>query len=97
MAFIAMLGVVRVHDDSSGVNGEFAILLPLRLKGYSLGWLMMKHMIAHGKGCGLKTIDGQVLAENSTMLTMCAELGFRVADDVERGVKHVTLNLEKAG
>jgi hypothetical protein len=52
MAFIAieesngkMLGVVRVHDDSSGVNGEFAILLRSRLKGYGLGWLMMKHMI----------------------------------------------------
>jgi len=35
-----------------------------------------------------------VLAENTTMLAMCAELGFTVTDDpVERGVKVVTLDL----
>jgi hypothetical protein len=36
-----------------------------------------------------------VLAENLTMLQMCGELGFHVADDEERGVKHVTLPLDE--
>ncbi len=56
MAFIAidekdgrMLGVVRLHDDADGENGEFAILMRSRLKGLGLGWLMMKHMIAYAK------------------------------------------------
>jgi acetyltransferase len=41
-------------------------------------------------------VHGQVLAENSTMLTMCAELGFHIADDPsERGVKVVTLPLHE--
>ena len=102
MAFVAieepsgkLLGVVRLHDDKDDVNGEFAILLRSRLKGHGLGWLMMKHMIAYAKERGLKTVQGQVLAENSTMLKMCAELGFHVADDEERGVKRVTLPLDK--
>jgi acetyltransferase len=102
MAFIAiaedsgkMLGVVRLHDDREDVHGEFAILLRSRLKGHGLGWLMMKHMIAYAKSRGLKTVQGQVLADNATMLTMCAELGFDVADDPERGVKHVTLPLHE--
>jgi len=102
MAFIAideddgkMLGVVRLHDDREDVHGEFAILLRSRLKGHGLGWLLMKHMIAFAKERGLDTIDGQVLAENSTMLQMCTELGFHVADDEERGVKHVRLLLDK--
>ena len=103
MAFIAidertgkMLGVVRLHDDKDDVNGEFAILLRSHLKGHGLGWLMMKHMIAYAKARGLKTVQGQVLAENATMLTMCAELGFHVTDDpTERGVKHVTLPLDE--
>jgi RimJ/RimL family protein N-acetyltransferase len=103
MAFIAieeqsgrMLGVVRLHDDPNGKDAEFAILVRSRLKGHGLGWLMMKHMIAYAKTKGLKTVRGQVLAENSTMLTMCAELGFHIVDDPgERGVKQVTLSLDE--
>ena len=30
---------------------------------------------------GLKTIEGQVLAENTAMLAMCKELGFEIAAD----------------
>jgi acetyltransferase len=101
MAFIAiseesgkMLGVVRLHDDRGGFGGEFAILLRSKLKGHGLGWLMMKHMIAFARQKGLQTVHGQVLAENSTMLMMCAELGFHITDDPgERGVKVVTLPL----
>jgi acetyltransferase len=101
MAFIAidetsgrMLGVVRLHDDSSGKNGEFAILVRSKLKGHGLGWMLMKHMIAYAKEKGLETVRGQVLAENSTMLTMCAELGFHVTDDPdEKGVRLMTLPL----
>ena len=102
MAFVAieeatgkLLGVVRLHDDKDDVNGEFAILLRSRLKGHGLGWLMMKHMIAYAKERGLKTVQGQVLAENTTMLQMCGELGFQIANDEERGVKHVTLPLDE--
>jgi RimJ/RimL family protein N-acetyltransferase len=103
MAFIAieeasgrMLGVVRLHDDADGKNGEFAILVRSRLKGHGLGWLMMKHMIARAKDKGLKTVHGQVLAENATMLAMRVELGFYVRDDIlERGIKRVTLPLDE--
>ena len=99
MAFIAvdeqtgrMLGVVRLHDDPSGVNAEFAILVRSRLKGHGVGWLLMKHMIEFAKGKGLKNVRGQVLWANTTMLAMCAELGFHIADDPDDpGVKVVAL------
>ena len=39
-------------------------------------------------------MHGRVLAENTIMLRMCAELGFQIEDDPgERGVKIVTLDL----
>ena len=64
MAFIAieqrsgkMLGVVRLHDEPNGKDGEFAILVRSHLKGHGLGWLMMKHMIAYAKEKGLKTVQ----------------------------------------
>jgi acetyltransferase len=103
MAFIAieeasgrMLGVVRLHDDPGAKSAEFAILVRSHLKGHGLGWLLMKHMIAYAKEKGLKTVHGQVLAENATMLLMCTELGFHTTDDPgERGVKQVTLPLDE--
>ena len=101
MAFVAieeasgrLLGVVRLHDDAGGETGEFAILMRSRLKGKGLGWLMMKHMIAYAREKGLKAVRGQVLNENTSMLAMCAELGFLITDDLdERGIKNVALTL----
>jgi RimJ/RimL family protein N-acetyltransferase len=102
MAFIAveepsgrMLGVVRLHDDSTGEAAEFAILVRSHLKGHGLGWLMMKHVIAFAKEKGLKKVHGQVLAENTTMLQMCEELGFHATDGGEPGMKTVTLPLHE--
>jgi RimJ/RimL family protein N-acetyltransferase len=100
MAFIAvdeqsqkMLGVVRLHDDTSGgTAAEFAILVRSRLKDHGVGWLLMKHMIEFSKHKNLKTVQGQVLSENTTMLAMCAELGFHITDDLDDpGVKTVKL------
>jgi RimJ/RimL family protein N-acetyltransferase len=101
MAFIAidersgkLLGVVRLHDDTDGESAEFAILVRSRLKGHGVGWLLMKHMIEFAKDKKLKTVRGQVLSENATMLAMCTELGFHVANDMrDASVKRVTLQV----
>jgi acetyltransferase len=88
MAFIAvdeqsqkMLGLVRLHDDTSRETAEFAILARSRLKDHGVGWLLMKHMIEFSRHKDLKTVRGQVLSENSAMLAMCTELGFHIASD----------------
>jgi len=103
MAFIAldesadiMLGVVRLHLDEDRKDGEYAVIVRSALKGHGLGWLLMRRMIDYARAIGLKRVHGQVLAENKTMLRMCAELGFHVADDsTSRGVKRVTLDLSE--
>jgi acetyltransferase len=90
MAFVAfdettreLLGVVRIHSDSIYETGEYAILLRSDLKGRGLGWALMQLIIEYGKSEGLKTIAGDVLAENTTMLAMCRQLGFAVIADAE--------------
>jgi RimJ/RimL family protein N-acetyltransferase len=101
MAFVAideqtgkLLGVVRLHDDTGEATAEFAILVRSRLKGHGIGWLLMKHIIEFAKRKGLKTIHGQVLCENTTMLAMCSELGFHINDDPGNpGVKIAILSL----
>lgn len=103
MAFITldeaadrMLGVVRLHRDADGGSGEYAVLVRSALKGHGLGWLLMSRMIEYARAEGLASIHGQVLAENHTMLAMCAELGFEIADDpTEAGVKVVRLDLAR--
>lgn len=102
MAFIAIdeasgdvLGVVRVHSDSTGDSGEYAILLRSDLKGHGLGWSLMQMIIEYSRTKGLKRIVGQILQENAVMLSMCRELGFKIKTDVDdRGLCDVTLTLD---
>jgi acetyltransferase len=87
-----MLGAVRLHADANFDRGEYAILVRSDLKGHGLGWSLMQIMIEYARWLGLKTIEGQVLRENTTMLQMCRELGFSIAEDPDdRDVCLVTL------
>jgi len=103
MAFVALdpvthdiLGVVRLHSDSRYESAEYAILLRSDLKGKGLGWALMRLLIAYARSEGLKSLFGEVLNENETMLTMCRNLGFDVRrDPAERGVSLVSLDLAK--
>ncbi len=88
MAFVAidedrreLLGVVRLHSDANYESGEYAILLRSDLKGQGLGWKLMELMIEYARNEGLRRIEGQVLRENTAMLRMCRELGFRIDAD----------------
>src|SRR5262249_24813137 len=101
MAFTAIdeasrtiLGVVRLHADSNYERGEYAVLVRSDLKGRRIGWILMELIIRFARSEGLTHIEGQVLHENATMLRMCRELGFSVADDPnDPTVKLVTLRL----
>lgn len=89
-----LLGVARLHYED-GQNGEYAILVRSGLKGLGLGWLLMTRLVEFARAIGLRKIHGLVLPENTAMLKMCGEFGFKVADDAEeRGVKRVTLALD---
>lgn len=91
-----MLGLVRLKDELDEETAEFAILVRSRLKGHGLGWLLMRRIIDYAKEKGLRRIYGDVLAENTTMLQMCAELGF-YAEDIASDMKRVVLELEDIG
>ena len=101
MAFIAfdeancrMLGVVRLHLDADRRAGEFAVIVRSAFKGHGLGRMLMQRMIEYARLIGLTRVHGQVLSENTTMLRMCGELGFRIEDDPSaKGIKRVMLEL----
>jgi len=102
MAFVAleedtgqMLGLVRLIDELDETTAQFAILVRSRLKGHGLGWLLMRRIIDYANEKGLRRIYGDVLIENTTMLQMCAELGFR-SQDIGSGIRRVVLALGNA-
>ena len=75
-----MLGLVRLKDELDEKTAEFAILVRSRLKGRGRDWLLMRHIIDYAKAKGLRRLYGDVLTENTPMLQMCTELGFRELD-----------------
>jgi acetyltransferase len=88
MAFVAleqssgeMLGVVRLHSNANYEVAEYAVLVRSDLKGRGLGWLLMQQIIDYARAEHLQTIEGQVLRENATMLSMCSKLGFKITPD----------------
>ena len=99
MAFVAfdeatdaMIGVVRLHADANYESGEYSILLRSDLKGRGLGWKLMELIVAYAKSEGLKLITGQVLRENTVMLQICREMGFKIEyDPRESDICTVTL------
>ena len=103
MAFVAidesrgeLIGAVRLHSDANYESGEYAILLRSDLKGQGLGGKLMELIIEYAKSEGVKRIEGQVLRENNTVLSMCRELGFRMTEDPSDGtVMLVNLSLEQ--
>ena len=105
MAFVAiarqtgaLLGVVRVVADPDYTRGEYAILVRSDLKGRGLGWRLMQHLIAYARAEKLQELHGSVLADNTTMLQMCRELGFAVEREPgDAGVRRVVLPLTRAG
>ncbi len=78
-----MLGAVRLHADADYERGEYGILIRSDLKGHGIGWQLMRIMIEYAHWLGLKTVEGQVLRENRTMLAMCESLGFQLHPDPE--------------
>jgi acetyltransferase len=101
MAFVALdiatgdvMGVSQIHSDSRYESAEYAILVRSDLKGNGLGWALMQFLIDYATAEGLKSLCGEVLTENATMVAMCRELGFSVkADPRDAGIELVSLDL----
>lgn len=86
--------VVRLVADARNEIGEYAVVVQDDLTGKGLGMLLMQRIIAYARTRGLQEIIGHVLAENTTMLKLCEELGFRFErhiDDATTVLVHLKL------
>lgn len=101
MAFVALdkksgalAGIVRLSSDPDHQVAEYGLLVRSDLKGHGLGWALLSHLVEYAADDGLKRIEGIILSENETMLTMCREFGFSVQQHPsEEGMCLATLEL----
>jgi acetyltransferase len=76
-----IMGVVRLHTDAAHEGGEFAILVRSDLQKRGVGWALMQRILDFARAEGLRRVTGVVLKENTVMLKMCDEFGFRIEHD----------------
>jgi acetyltransferase len=69
------VGVMRLIRDPDNRRAEFAIIVRTDLKGHGLGHALMVEMLKLARAQGLRTVEGDVLRENTTMLHMARDLG----------------------
>lgn len=90
----AIHGVVRLHADANNEHGEFAVIVHHDFSGQGLGRTLMERIIAYARSRGMKTVFGDVLAENAAMRGLSRKLGFEeTRSEGDAGVVRVTLHL----
>ncbi len=74
-----IVAVVRLAADPDNRRAEFAASVRSDLKGRGIGGLMMRRLIDYARQRGIGEIFGEILQENTLMISLCRELGFTLA------------------
>ncbi|MFA5242510.1 MAG: bifunctional acetate--CoA ligase family protein/GNAT family N-acetyltransferase [Sulfuricella sp.] len=84
------LGVCRFAINPDGESCEFALVVADAMRGKGLGQKLMTALMDAARSKGLKTIEGEVLKNNTSMLKLMTRLGFSIETSPEdEGIKNV--------
>jgi acetyltransferase len=87
------LGVTRFAINPDGESCEFALVIADQMHGKGLGQKLMTALMDAARSKGLKVIEGEVLKNNTDMLSLMDRLGFEVVtsadDDTVKSVRRV--------
>jgi len=90
----ALVGaVVRAAIDKGTRDADFAILVSRFLAGRGLGTLLMQQIVRWAKRKRLDLIYGDVLHDNTAMLQLVQQMGFRRRTGDEPGLVRIELRL----
>lgn len=77
------IGVCRYAINPDGESCEFALVVSDQWQHKAIGHKLMGSLIDAARSKGLKTMEGEVLADNHNMLTLVATLGFTIVPSQE--------------
>ncbi|MDO8893221.1 MAG: bifunctional acetate--CoA ligase family protein/GNAT family N-acetyltransferase [Sulfurimicrobium sp.] len=84
------LGVCRFAINPDGESCEFALVVADAMRGKGLGQKLMTALMDAARSKGLKTIEGEVLTNNRSMLKLMSRLGFSIETSPEdESIKNV--------
>ncbi len=90
-AIVATAGYyVAAHPD----RAEVAFAVADAWRGRGIGTRMLECLAEIGRRAGIRSFDAYVLGENRRMMDVFLESGFAVTRQLDRGVFHVSLDLE---
>ncbi|NKF23492.1 bifunctional acetate--CoA ligase family protein/GNAT family N-acetyltransferase [Solimonas marina] len=89
----ALCSVAQLILDPYGEAGEFSILVEHAHAGRGLGRMLMEELLAHGRRCALTLIYGDILRQNTPMLTLAEHLGFEFRPHEDPDCRRVELAL----
>jgi acetyltransferase len=72
------LGVTRYAINPDGDSCEFSLVVADAMRGTGLGLKLMTALMEDARSKGLKTIEGEVLNNNASMLKLMKRLGFTI-------------------
>ena len=85
------LGVARYAINPDGRSCEFAIVIADAWRRKGIGSRLMTQLMEAAKARGIKTMEGEILSNNTNMLSLVRHLGFAVHTSPEDpGIKVVT-------
>jgi acetyltransferase len=92
-----MMGVSRLVMAADRSTAEFAVIVADPWQGKGLGPKLVERITEIAREQGVKSLSGDVLAQNQPMLEMVKRLGFALRKDTEGGTFRVEMALQEAG
>lgn len=88
------IAIARFHADPDNIEAEFAVTVRSDLQGQGVGFALMRYLIEVAAARGLQRLWGDVLADNTCMLTLAKALGMNFAAGGGAGTIRVILDLD---
>jgi acetyltransferase len=89
------VGVARYSTNLDQRSCEFALVVGDAWQGHGIGYQLMQKLMEIARDRGLEHMEGQVLSNNTRMLTLMKSLNFSIERDPEdSAVKRVVIGLQ---
>lgn len=85
--------LAHVHTDPAGHRGEFTVLVSRFVAGMGMGRYLLARLVKWARSRGLDVLQGDVDAEQDSLLAIAATLGFTTLPGSEPGLVRLSLQL----
>ncbi|WP_424185180.1 GNAT family N-acetyltransferase [Actinokineospora sp. G85] len=99
VAFVALLGdeiiaVGRYEGMPDGRSAEVAFVVEDDHQGRGLGSILLEHLAAAARECGVGRFEAEVLSDNAQMVRVFRDAGYQVSRAFDEGVLHLEFDID---